>query len=90
MQTKEINNIKIKAVVHLALEQNEILGYNYFPTLYSNIYICSRRRSGKTTLIYNILKNCVNKHTNVVFFCSTINSDSTYKLNFRNVREEKS
>ena len=37
MQTKEINNIKIKAVVHLALEQNEILGYDYFPTLYSNI-----------------------------------------------------
>ena len=55
MQTKEINKISIKPVVHLALESHEILGYDYFPTLYSNIYICSRRRSGKTTLIYNIL-----------------------------------
>ena len=56
MQTKEINDIKIKPVVHLALESHEILGYDYFPTLYSNIYICSKRKSGKTTLIYNILK----------------------------------
>ncbi len=54
MQTKELNNIKIMAVVHFALESHEILGYKYFPTLYSNIYICSRRRSGKTMLIYII------------------------------------
>jgi len=78
--TKEINKISIKPVVHLALESHQILGYDYFPTLYSNIYICSRRRSGKTTLIYNILKHCVNKRTNVVFFCSTIHRDTTYKL----------
>ena len=77
METKEKNKISIKAVVHLALESHEILGYDYFPTLYSNIYICSRRRSGKTTLIYNILKHCVNKRTNVVSFCSTINRDTT-------------
>ena len=66
METKEINSIKIKPVVHLALEPTEILGYDYFPTLYSNIYICSKRRSGKATLIYNILKHCVSKRTNVV------------------------
>ena len=80
MQTKEINDIKIKPVVHLALESHEILGYDYFSTLYSNIYICSKRKSGKTTLIYNILKNCTNKRSNVVFFCSTIHRDSTYKI----------
>ena len=33
MQTKEINNIKIKAVVHLALESHEILGYDYIYVL---------------------------------------------------------
>ena len=67
IKQKEISHIKIKPVVHLALESHEILGYDSFPTLYSNIYICSRRISGKTTLIYNILKHCVNKRTNVVF-----------------------
>ncbi len=68
MQTKEINKISIKPVVHLALESHEIVGYDYFPTLYSNIDICSRSRSGKTTLIYNILKHCVNNRTNVAFW----------------------
>ena len=80
MQIKDINDIKIRPVVHLSLEPTEILGYDYFPTLYSNIFVCSKRRSGKTTLIYNILKHCVSKRTNVVFFCSTIHRDSTYKL----------
>ena len=89
MQTKEINNIKIKPVVHLALESHEILGYDYFSTLYSNIYICSRRRSGKTPLIYNILKHCVNKRSNVVFFCSTIHRDSTYKLILEMLEKKK-
>ena len=89
MQTKQINNITIRPVVHLALESHEILGYDYFSTLYSNIYICSRRRSGKTTLIYNILKNCVNKRTNVVFFCSTILRDSTYKLILEMLEKKK-
>ena len=89
MQTKEINKIIIKPVVHLALEQNEILGYDYFSTLYSTIYICSRRRSGKTTLIYNIFKHCVNKRTNVIFFCSTIHRDSTYKLILEMLEKKK-
>ena len=47
---------------------------------YTQTYICSRRRSGKTTLIYNILKHIVNKRTNVVFCCSTIHRDTTSKL----------
>ena len=38
-ERKERNKISIKPVVHLALESHEILGYDYFPTLYSNIYI---------------------------------------------------
>ena len=83
MQTKEINDIKIKPVVHLALESHEILRYDYFSTLYSNIYICSKRKSGKTTLIYNILKNCTNKRSNVVFFVLLYTAIQHIKLFFR-------
>ena len=79
MQTKQINNITIRPVVHLALKEEEIRGYDYFPNLYSNIYVCAKRKSGKSTLIYNILKNCAGRRTNVVFFCSTIQRDDTYK-----------
>jgi len=75
---KKINDIAVKPVIQNQLAKEEILGYDYFPNLYSNIYICSKRKSGKTTLIYNILKHCTDKRTNVVFFCSTIHRDATY------------
>ena len=79
MQTEKINDITITPVIVSSLKADQILGYEYFKTLYTNIYICSKRKSGKTTLIYNILKNCVGKKTNVVFFCSTIHRDDTYQ-----------
>ena len=69
MQTKQIYNIHISPVVHLSLKEEEIRGYDYFPNLYSNIYVCAaKRKSGKSTLIYNIIKNCAGRRTNVVFF----------------------
>ena len=79
MQTEKINDITITPVIVSSLKADQILGYEYFKTLYTNIYICSKRKSGKTTLLYNILKNCVSKKTNVVFFCSTIHRDDTYQ-----------
>ena len=79
LETRKINDIAVKPIIQSKLPKEEILGYEYFPTLYSNIYICSKRKSGKTTLIYNILKHCTDKKTNVVFFCSTIHRDATYK-----------
>ena len=79
MQMKKINDIQVLPVIVSALNEDQILGYQYFKNLYTNIYICSKRKSGKSTVIYNILKNCVGKKTNVVFFCSTIHRDDTYQ-----------
>ena len=79
LQLKKINDIAVKQIIQNKLHKDAVLGYDYFPTLYSNIYICSKRKSGKTTLIYNILKHCTDKKTNVVVFCSTIHRDATYK-----------
>ena len=79
MKKNKINDIDIVPVVVNTLKSDQILGYDYFPVLYSNIYICAKRKSGKSTLIYNILKNCVSKKTNCVFFVSTIHRDDTYQ-----------
>ena len=79
MKKIKINDIDVVPVIVSNLNEDQILGYQYFKTLYTNIYICSKRKSGKSTVIYNILKNCVGKKTNVVFFCSTIHRDDTYK-----------
>jgi len=79
METKKINNIKIQRVITNKIEENRIAGYGMFPEIYSNIYICSKKKSGKTTLIYNILKKCCNKNTHVWIFTPTIKKDDTWK-----------
>ncbi len=89
MQTKQINNIHIAPVVHLAIKEEEIRGYDYFTNLYANIDVCAKRKSGKSTLIYNILNNCTGRRTNVVFFCSTINRDDTYKRILEMLEKQK-
>ena len=89
MQTEKINDITITPVIVSSLKADQILGYEYFPVLYSNIYICAKRKSGKTTLIYNILKNCTSKKTNVVFFVSTIHRDDTYQKILEMLKKKK-
>lgn len=56
-----------------------IKGYAMFPEIYSNIYISAKKKSGKTTVIYNILKKCVGKETKVLIFCPTVTKDAMYK-----------
>jgi len=78
MEYETVNNVKIKPVVIPKLKEDEILGYEYFPQAYPNIMICARKRSGKTTLVYNILKKCINKKTMVFIFSPTVGKDATY------------
>lgn len=60
-------------------DMGKVLGRQMFPELYSNIYIAGRKKSGKTQLLYNILKSCANKSTKVMLFSATVNKDATYK-----------
>lgn len=80
IKTIKINDIKIKPVItnDTQTKQNT-LGYDMFPNLYSNIFLCSKKKSGKTTVISNILENCCDLDTKVIFFVSTIDKDATYK-----------
>jgi hypothetical protein len=81
IKEEQINNIKVKPVIISTTATNENnLGYSMFPELYSTISILSKKKSGKSNLIMNILKKCVNKNTKVIIFASTVNKDATYKL----------
>jgi len=43
-----------------------------------NIFLCAMKNSGKTTIIYNLLKACADKHTTVVAFVGTLHSDPSW------------
>lgn len=81
MKIKQINTINIKPIKCEKLEL-PIKGCDLFPEiygLYGNIFLCAKKRSGKSTVIYNILKKCVGKNTKVYIFCSTCNKDPAYE-----------
>ena len=77
---KKERKVKLEVVKTEAdYDPDRVLGKEMFPELYSNIYIAGRKKSGKTQLVYNILKKCANKATKVLIFSATVNKDATYK-----------
>ena len=73
---------KIKAPIEVLKPQNNDdlpLGHQYINHAYPNILLLAKKNSGKTNIIYNILKKCANRHTEVVIFCPTWELDDTYR-----------
>jgi hypothetical protein len=77
---KRINKEKVKKVKSLKEEDTRpIKGYDLFPELYSNIFCVAKKKSGKTSCIYKIIKDCCTSQTTVIAFCSTLYKDDTWK-----------
>jgi len=78
--TKKINKAVIKTVPLIrAADTRPVLRHDFFPEIYANIFLCAKKKSGKTTVIYNVIQKCANKNTIVMVFCSTLYKDDTYK-----------
>lgn len=71
-----INNEKVKPIPLPKVENEKIKGFEMFPEVYSNIFLVARKKSGKTSVIWKILKSCAGKKTNVIIFSSTIHKDA--------------
>lgn len=76
---KKINNFKVKTVNIPEPEIKKIGGSALFPLLYPNILIVSKKKTGKTTIISNIVSKCTNKKTSVWIFCPSVKKDDTYR-----------
>ena len=79
---EKLNNIKIKPLIQHSQNQDEILGGKMFLDPYSNCCIIAKKKSGKTTALFHILKKVCrggSYPSNVLICCSTVNKDPTYK-----------
>lgn len=78
---KKINNINIKPVPIKNNQSKHVLGYEYFSEPFSNIFLLAKKKSGKTTVIYELLNNIVSPdlEQKVFFFVSTIKKDIIYE-----------
>ena len=76
--TKKINDESVKPVKIKSVDTSNIKGYDIIPEMYSNIYICAKKKSGKTSTLFKIIKECCDKNTHVIVFCSTYEKDGTW------------
>lgn len=89
MNTEIINKVKIKPIVNNITEEiTDVKGKELFPNNLSNIFICARKRSGKSSLIGNILKKMADKRTTIIIFSSTANIDPCW-INIKEMLETK-
>lgn len=76
---KRINHEDVTAVPQLMKPDiRPIKGSILFGELYANIFLCARKKSGKTSAIFKIIKECVGKNTTILAFVSTLNKDSNW------------
>lgn len=77
---KRINNEVVKPVkIKTEDDDKPIKGYDLIPELYANIFLMAKKKSGKSTILFNLLRKCSDKRTKVIIFCSTLYKDATYK-----------
>lgn len=78
--TKKINNEVVREVPQLTEKDTRpVKGANLFPEIYSNIFLCAKKKSGKTSTIFKILKTCCGSNTKIIVFCSTLHKDSSWE-----------
>jgi len=76
---QRINSKTVKICPRLKpVDERPIKGADMFPEIYCNVFLCARKKSGKSTVVYNIIKNCASPETTVIVFASTVNKDDTY------------
>lgn len=76
---KQINKIEVKPVVSKDFSKRKVKGKAYYAEPFANIALIARKKSGKSTVIYETVENCASTKTVVYIFASTVEKDDTYK-----------
>ena len=75
---KKINDKVVKKIFIPEEDTRPIKGVDVCPEVFSNIFLCAKKKMGKTSATFTLLKNCVGKDTIIIVFCSTVYKDSNW------------
>ena len=85
----QINNQHVKAIpIPSSLDKRPIKGYDICEEIYANIFLCAKKKSGKTSALFKIMKECAIKKTIIIVFCSTVYKDENW-IEIRKYFEKK-
>ena len=79
MKTTKVNNVKIKPIITDSHPVEKIGGFKLFPEIYCNVAIVAKKKSGKTSVLYN----CLEKRKMINLFMWNVlitNHTFTFKL----------
>ena len=81
IKEKKLNDQKIQPIKLIAnsISPEKIKGYDVIPKLYANIFICAKKGSGKTNVIWRIIKNCADKNSFIYIFSGTAHNDENWE-----------
>lgn len=76
----KINDVQVKKVPLLTKEDDRpVKGSDLFEEIYSNIFLCAKKKSGKTSTTYKMIKECCGRDTKIIAFVSTLYKDANWK-----------
>lgn len=65
-------------VPQIAAGTTKVRAKQYIAELYPNVALVARKKSGKTVVLYNLLKAMCSRYTRVIIICPTVTKDKTY------------
>ena len=77
-----INDEVVKPIPQYAggnLDTRPVKGAQICSEPYANIFLVARKKSGKTSAVFKILKECAGRDTKIIAFVSTLNKDQNWK-----------
>ena len=81
IKLKQINSEYVKPVKYTdgkVVDSRPIKGASLFEEIYSNIIIFAKKKSGKTTTLNKIVRDCATTDTTVMVFASTLDKDRNH------------
>lgn len=75
---RRVANAEI-VVPRLSTETTDIPGGSYFPSPFPNVFLLAKKNTGKTTVLFNILRKRAGQGDRVIIFASTHLKDPTWK-----------
>lgn len=84
-----LNNVKVNPIINTnILDEKKVRGSSLIPNPYSTIMLSAKRKSGKTSVLAEILQKCTDRKTIIWVFCPTTNIDDTWKQIIKRLQEK--
>lgn len=77
---RKINNVQVSPVFIAEPAKDKIKGYDCVPFKKFNTFLCAKKASGKTNVIFEILKQKAGKNTSIIVFSSSFYNDNMWRI----------